>query len=728
MTTWNLTFQQIKDIKPSSIKLLQVMSFLDPDEIPRDLLSTAPALGLDNPLDFDEAMRHLLRFSLVSPLKDDSYRLHRLVGLYTREQVGTGSGPFDVETTLKIALDALSKNFPDGEDYKNMAKCNRLMPHVTAIINYNYRQKALVDTLLKRLPGLQHNCGGYLSRRGKYNEALMWYQGALQARERIFEGNDDHPDTLNTINSIGNVYESQAKYDEALKWLKRALSGREKVLGNNHPDTLQTVHSMANALRAQAKLDEAMRLYRRALDGREKDPDIEANHPETLRTVNCIANVFYDQGKCNDALDWYRRALAGREKALGDDHPDTLHTIFNIAGVYRTQEKYDQALECGSKAFVGLEKALGADHPITMKANNRIADILRLQKKYDEALKRFERTLVAQKMLWGSDHRQTLDTVYEMADTFLDQGEPEKAIDWFKKVLAGREKVLGSEHPDTRATMSTIAVVLEQENKYDDALAWYRKAIAGQETADDHDINILYTFQNIAGLLSRSGKDAEAVEWFEKSFAGLEKTLGISHPITLHVLMGMAVAYEKKQPQPNYKRALELAQRALAEIRKVTADSHHAESEDLAVVRQEMERIVATISADSDGPLTSAIEFTASPNLPAKMVTEVERHDDLPLETDPVDVNAPVMIVLNQKPSGTSQINELSHPEPAPEDKVNKRKADQELEPEDGGKKRRAVQELELADAGKKRKAEEDLEPVDGEKRRKVGSNCIIMW
>jgi hypothetical protein len=169
MTTWNITFQKIQDIHPQSIKLLQLMSFLDPDEIPGDLLSTSP--GLDDVTSFNEAMRHLLRFSLVGRIRSDleCFRLHRLVSLYTREYMaGTdpshGQDPSNVETTLNIALCAIAEKFPDGKDYNNWEKCSRIMPHVTAITKH--RQRAPVDRLLEQLPGLLHNCGGYQLRLG----------------------------------------------------------------------------------------------------------------------------------------------------------------------------------------------------------------------------------------------------------------------------------------------------------------------------------------------------------------------------------------------------------------------------------------------------------------------------------------------------------------------------------------------------------------------------------
>jgi len=79
---------------------------------------------------------------------------------------------------------------------------------------------------------------------GEYGKALVWYQRALDGREKAF--GKDHPVTLATVNNMANTYNSQGEYGKALVWFQRALDGREKALGNDHPDTLATAKHMSN--------------------------------------------------------------------------------------------------------------------------------------------------------------------------------------------------------------------------------------------------------------------------------------------------------------------------------------------------------------------------------------------------------------------------------------------------------------------------------------------------
>ena len=43
------------------------------------------------------------------------------------------------------------------------------------------------------------------------------------------------------------------KYDEALVYYKESLDARRSIFGNAHPDTLVSINNMGNVLRAQGK-------------------------------------------------------------------------------------------------------------------------------------------------------------------------------------------------------------------------------------------------------------------------------------------------------------------------------------------------------------------------------------------------------------------------------------------------------------------------------------------
>jgi len=87
MTTWKLTISKLQEKNPESVQLLQVMSFLNPDDIPKDLLNGIPFLKNANEVAFSKAFAPLLCFSLIYQLESSNFRLHRLVGLCIRRQM-----------------------------------------------------------------------------------------------------------------------------------------------------------------------------------------------------------------------------------------------------------------------------------------------------------------------------------------------------------------------------------------------------------------------------------------------------------------------------------------------------------------------------------------------------------------------------------------------------------------------------------------------------------------
>jgi tetratricopeptide (TPR) repeat protein len=66
----------------------------------------------------------------------------------------------------------------------------------------------------------------------------------------------EHPDTLASVNNLGNVLDRQGKYDEAEAMHRRALEAREKVLAR-WKYTLISVDNLGDVLGSQGKYEEA---------------------------------------------------------------------------------------------------------------------------------------------------------------------------------------------------------------------------------------------------------------------------------------------------------------------------------------------------------------------------------------------------------------------------------------------------------------------------------------
>ena len=51
------------------------------------------------------------------------------------------------------------------------------------------------------------------------------------------------------------------KYDEALVYYQEALDARRSILGNTHPDTLVSINEMGNVLKAQGEIISAKAIW-----------------------------------------------------------------------------------------------------------------------------------------------------------------------------------------------------------------------------------------------------------------------------------------------------------------------------------------------------------------------------------------------------------------------------------------------------------------------------------
>ena len=94
----------------------------------------------------------------------------------------------------------------------------------------------------------------------------------------------------------------------------------EWVLGPDHPDTLNSRNSLAAAYQAADRVAEAIPLFEQTLVSRERllGPD----HPDTLNSRNNLANAYQDAGRVAEAIPLHEQTLAACERLLGADHPE----------------------------------------------------------------------------------------------------------------------------------------------------------------------------------------------------------------------------------------------------------------------------------------------------------------------------------------------------------------------------------------------------------------------
>ncbi|HEY0735433.1 MAG TPA: tetratricopeptide repeat-containing protein, partial [Herpetosiphonaceae bacterium] len=113
----------------------------------------------------------------------------------------------------------------------------------------------------------------------------------------------------------------QGQYAEARCYVERALEIQERVLGADHPDTAQSLQTLGAVLVEQEEYAEARRTLERALEIQERV--LGADHPDTARCQIGLGLVLQTQGTASEAHSYFARAVAILERRLGPYHPQT---------------------------------------------------------------------------------------------------------------------------------------------------------------------------------------------------------------------------------------------------------------------------------------------------------------------------------------------------------------------------------------------------------------------
>ena len=357
ITTWHISFNRIREERPSAAQLLSLMCLFDRQGIPEGLLlQKYQGDKNDIEVDFNDDLSTLTAYSLVTTnVNGDEFEMHRLVQLSTRNWLEICN---ELENWKEIFIGILAFAYPWPDDsLENWRKCGKLFPHAQMILSLRPKNEAFLESW----GGVLHIAAWHLRTIGNYKNAEEMQRRSIEAKEKVL--GKEHPSTLASLSNLATMLRDQGIYKKAEEITRQALEVKEQVLGKEHPETFRSLCNLAAVLKDQGIYKEAEEINRQVLEVREKV--LGNKHPETLASLNNLATVLQDQGKYKEAEELSYRALEGKEDVLGKHHPSTLITVYNIALILRHQAKNEDALKLFQRVYTGWEKSLGPKHPRT---------------------------------------------------------------------------------------------------------------------------------------------------------------------------------------------------------------------------------------------------------------------------------------------------------------------------------------------------------------------------
>lgn len=384
--TWQISFEHIRQIRPTAAHLLSLLSFYDHQGIPERLLfmvvesgnanapcgehidghsstSREPNLSLTSH-DLETDITALKDYKLISMTILSSLEMHRSVQFAARVWLESNG---QYQHWAHRSLANLDRALPTDE-YDHWKQWQLLYPHARSSLEIEVTGR---EASLRR-SSILRKAAWFAWAGGLHSDCERLATMSLHVRER--ELGQEGQRTISSMEMLGQALVLVGKYAIAEGILRRALEEWEKLRGKECLDTLGTVDNLARALQNQGKYNAAERLYRRALQGREKA--LGKEHLDTLGSINNLATALQYQREYVTAEKLYRQALDGYERALGRDHPDVLPSIDNLASVLRDIGDYQTAETLYQRALEGREKVLGKEHPYTRMSADNFASLL----------------------------------------------------------------------------------------------------------------------------------------------------------------------------------------------------------------------------------------------------------------------------------------------------------------------------------------------------------------
>ena len=387
-------------------RVMEIMAGLSPTGVHRTLLYSAGQAGVltsggrlvapelvDRVLDWLSA-RSLLTFSLDG----QTVIMHRLVARVIRNGLARRGRLTAAYEAAAFVLDVYALALVGSQDRRAV---RGILQQVTA----------LLDNLAEPATEINEELAWVLLRLRfvAFYQTLELGDSTLQAiavgeplagdLERLL--GPDHPDTLNSRNSLAAAYLAAGRVAEAIPLFEQILAIQQRVLDPDDFETLVSQNNLASAYLDAGRTAEAIRLYELNLEIREwlLGPD----HPSTLNSRGNLAAAYREGGRVAEAIPMLEQTLADRERVLGSGHPDTQATRQKLATAYQDAGRAAEAIPLLERTSADQKRPLRSGHPDIQTSRKSLAKADLAADRVADAIRPPEQTLAARKSQSSDD-------------------------------------------------------------------------------------------------------------------------------------------------------------------------------------------------------------------------------------------------------------------------------------------------------------------------------------
>jgi len=386
---FELTLKKVEKTSKEARELLNICSFLAPDDIPLYIFDNWVK---KSNLSLSDIVNILEQFSLIES-GDNSFSIHRIVQRILRNNLDEYSKKQLIHITLKAVNDAFLFNH---EETKSWGKCSSLISHLVNLSEFCSTSN-IQDPIL----------GELLKKAGKYLDFICLHSSAKDM-------------------------------------LEKALSIKKLILGQNHPEIAEILVILGGVTGQLSDWKEAKKIYELALD-----IDITNFGPVHLnvsRDMTCLGAVLFTLDNLSESQDLLKKALTINQTLFSPEHIMVGRGLLNYGESLNLIGHHDEALRYYKSALKIFKKEFGSNHYKVATVMQHIGVLYLNTGKIKDAMRFFKRAMEIDKATFSEDHRRIADNYLNYGRVHLMNKEPEQALYFFNRALVIHRKYLEDDH------------------------------------------------------------------------------------------------------------------------------------------------------------------------------------------------------------------------------------------------------------------------------------------
>jgi hypothetical protein len=482
ISTWQISFEHIRAVRPSASNLLSLMSFFDRQSIPESALRRAPtprvhdrkrpkkrwssllrilrtsknehaAPGQDledvpetATRSFDLDITLLRSYSFISSATPETFTMHSLVQLSTRKWL---RARLEEETWKARFVSCLDAAFPDACEYENWRTCAALYPHVKAAQTLKPTDRYGTTTWACLL----FKCAYYALLKGLEGDART--MASLSVDELVRTKGQESKVTYRSMLLLADINSRDSSSPTMGHLEAKLVAISQKIYGEDTVESAQCKGLLAVSYGRQGRLEDAEGMLvdvvatLMRLRGEED--------PITLRSMGDLAGLYHSQKLYGKAADLERQVLKISRRTLGLEHLATLASMSRLSSLSAELGLHKQAELLGTQSLGLHMKLVGPEHPYTLTTMANLAMPFWEQKSYDKAISLSAEALEMRRKILRLEHPTTLSDMTNLALMYRYQRSYQKAIELGSESYETSKRVLGPGHRDTLARMDILA-------------------------------------------------------------------------------------------------------------------------------------------------------------------------------------------------------------------------------------------------------------------------------